>query len=266
MNTTPYLSNSEISQIFKKYLKLRYKPVGMYFSSELPKGKLRYQHQLLYRCITKHAFNASRFGGSSILQADQGCVGGQWWAGFRKRAPKGLAIFLTKGRRGYFGGRGERFKKDVRTAGRVFKEPGPVKHPDGTKYIIYQQLRKIPEDVKIEFILFFANPKEISELVTLCNYARHETNLVRAPGGSGCMSVLNHPLQLAQEQEPDAVLGFWDLFARRYMPKNILSLAIRPWFAEDIAIDIPESFLAYPSPYTIKGELRRLIDRRKASK
>jgi len=37
MNTTPYLSNSEISQIFEKYLKLRYKPVGMYFSSELPK-------------------------------------------------------------------------------------------------------------------------------------------------------------------------------------------------------------------------------------
>ena len=80
------------------------------------------------------------------------------------------------------------------------------------------------------------------------------------------MSVLNFPLQLAQEPEPDAVLGFWDLFARRYMPKNVLSIAIRPWFAEDLAKDIPESFLAYQDPYTLKYEVRRFFERRKRSK
>ncbi|NHJ32843.1 MAG: hypothetical protein FK732_08270 [Asgard group archaeon] len=263
MLTISSLSNRDISKIFVKYLKLRYKPVGMYYSGELPLGRLRYQHRFLYRCIVKHAFNASRYGGSSILQAERGCIGGQWWSGFSKKAPKGLAFFLTKGREGFFGGRGERFKKDARTVRGVFKEPGPVKQPEGTKYIIYQQLRKIPDNVKVEFVLFFANPKEISELVTLCNYARHKSELVRAPGGSGCMSVMNFPLQLEQEPEPDAVLGFWDLFARRFMPKNILTLAIRPWFAEDLAKDIPESFLAYQAPYTFKYELKRFLTRRK---
>jgi hypothetical protein len=260
------LANSDLSKIYEKYLKLRYKPVGMYFSKTLPEGRLRFQHNLLYRCVVKHAFNAARHGGCSIMQADRGCIGGLWWSGFSKKAPKGLAFFLTKGRDGFFGGRGERFKKDGRTLGKMFKEPGRVKHPEGSKYIVYQQLRKIPSDVKVEFVLFFANPTKISELVMLSNYAHHKTNLVRAPAGSGCMSVLNFPLQLAEEPEPDAVLGYWDLFARRFMPKNVLTFVIRPWFAKDLAEDIPESFLAYNAPYTLKDEIRRLVTRRKRKK
>ena len=187
-------------------------------------------------------------------------------AGLRNRAPKGLAIFLANGRTGYFGGRAERFKKDVRTAGRIFQEPGPVKQPQGAKFFIFQRLKEIPEETKIEYILFFGNPKTISKLITLCNYGHHKTDLVRAPAGSGCMSVLNFPLQLAPEPEPDAVLGFWDLFARSSMPRNTLTLAVRYWFAENMAKDIPNSFLAHKAPFTILGELKLLLNKMKKRK
>ena len=263
---TSKLQNKEIHLLFQKHLRLRLKPIGMYFADELPKGKIRVQYKLFNRCIVKHIYKAARFGKSSVIQSDKGCVGGQWWAGFRKRAPKGLAIFLANGRPGYFGGRAERFKKDVRTAGKVFQEPGPVKIPEGKKYIIFQRLKEIPDEIEIEYLLFFGNPKTISKLITLCNYAHHKSNLVRAPAGSGCMSVLNFPLQLASEPEPDAVLGFWDLFARSSLPRNILTLAVKHWFAEDMARDIPNSFLAHKAPYTILGELKLFIDKMKKRK
>ncbi|NHJ05119.1 MAG: hypothetical protein EAX90_09860 [Candidatus Heimdallarchaeota archaeon] len=260
------LTNREIHFLFKKYLKLKSHPLGMYFSEQSPSGRKRKQYRLYNRCIVKHVYKAARYGKSSIIQADKGCIGGQWWSGFRRRAPKGLAIFLANGRKGIFGNRAEHFKKNVKTAGGVFKEPGPVNIPMEKNYIIFQRLEEIPNNIKIEFILFFAKPKTIAKLITLCNYAHHKTNLVRAPGGSGCMSILNFPLQLAPKPEPDAVLGFWDLFARSSMPRNIFSLAVRHWYAEDMAKDIPNSFLGHKAPYTIMGELKLFIEKRKKSK
>ncbi|MFX0099052.1 MAG: DUF169 domain-containing protein [Candidatus Hodarchaeota archaeon] len=264
------LSNKEIAHVFQKYGKLKHKPIAMYYTNVLPSGKVRHQRTIIGRCIPPFAFKASRKGGTSLLEAGRGCPGGLWWAGFSKVAPKGLANFLAHGREGSFGDRAEHFKRNVKLAAGVFKAPGPVEQPPGNKYISFQRLEDIPDDVKIEFVLFFTNPLGIARLVTLCHYGHPEHSIVRAPGGSGCMSVLNHPLQLKPAPEPDAVMGIWDLFARKSMPRNILSLAVRRWFAEEMAKDIPSSFMNQLAPFTTKGELtllfkklRRKIQQRK---
>lgn len=253
------LSNKDIAHLFQKHGNLKHKPVGMFFSEALPAGKIRYQGTVINRCIPQHALTAARKGGISIIEAGRGCPGGQWWSGFSNGAPKGLANFLAHGREGSFGGRGEHFKKDVKIAAGVFKEPGPVKHPPDAKYVAYQRLEEIPDEINIEFVLFFTNPMGMAELITLCHYGRHVPSMVRAPGGSGCMSVLNFPLQLKREPEPDAVMGIWDLFARRSLPKNLLSFAVRRWFAEAMAKDIPGSFMTRAHPYTTVGEFSLLF-------
>lgn len=260
MNKNNYeiLSNFEIAQTFKKYMKLKYHPLGVYFSETKPKNKVRIQGRIINMCITKHAFKAAKCGKTSIVQKGFGCVGGQWWSGFSPRAPKGLTFFLSKGREGIFGGRGERFKKDTKVASRLFKDPGPVKLTLNTKYIVFKRLKEISDEQKIEYVLFFIEPKNMAQFSTIANYSRHIPNVFRAPAGSGCMSILSYPL-LMEKEEPDAIMGMWDMFARRFLPKNILSLSIRRWFAEDLAKDIPESFLAYPEPYTFRGELKRLL-------
>ena len=259
----PLLTNEEIYQRFSKYIKLKYKPLGMYFSDILPEGKIHRQGKILKFCVVEHVFRAANRGGISILDKDHGCPGGRWWTGFSKVAPRGLAGFLANGRDGSFGGRAERFKKNVKVAVGVFKEPGPVKQPKGANFIIYQRLKNIPDSQHLEFILFFANPMQTAKLITLCNYGQHVQDLVRAPGGSGCMSVLNHPLQMKEAPEYDAVLGVWDLFARSRLPKNVLSLAVRPWFAREMARDIPGSFLGHDAPFTTKGELKLLFKKLK---
>lgn len=251
------LTNAEISRLFEKYAKLKkYKPLGVYFSNNLPEGKIRLARSIFNRCIPRMAFKASAKGKSSAINADYGCPGGLWWAGFAKYPPRGITIFVSKGGRfDCFGGRGERMKKSAALGAGVIKNPGPVKLPESTRYIVFQRLRDIPDTTKIEFVLFFANTPVMANIIPLLNYSRDIPSVVRAPAGSGCMSVLSFPLLMKEEPDVDAVLGFWDPLSRRGLPKNILTLAIRRWFAEDLARDIPDSFLGHAAPFTIKGEL-----------
>jgi hypothetical protein len=261
MTGVPAATNAEIARIFEKYMKLKYKPLGVYFSETLPAGKTRVQHLLFNRCIPIHALKAAKSSKISILNAQQGCLGGRYWAGFTK-PPKGLAVFLANGGIDkVFGGRGERFKQNAALGAGMMRSPGPVKQPPGTKYIAFQRLRDIPDTVKIEYVLFFCTPSEMAEFATLAHYAHNQQTIIRAPAGSGCQSLLNFPLLMKDEPEPDAVMGLWDLFARRLLPKNILSLAMRRWFAANLAADIPQSFLGHVSPFTLKGELIWIIGR-----
>ena len=260
MSDEASLPNAEIGRRFETYGKLKYKPLGVYFSENLPKGTIRRQHTILNRCIPVHALKAAYSGKISIISAEQGCLGGRWWAGFSK-PPKGLAVFVSQGREKVFGGRAERYKKTAALVAGLMRDPGPVKQPPGNKYIVFQRLREIPDNIKIEFVLFFASPTEMASLVTLCYFSHNEDNIIRAPTGSGCQSILSFPMVMQDAPEPDAVMGLWDLFARRSLPQNILTLAIRRWYAEEMAIDIPQSFLAHAAPFTLKGELILLLRR-----
>ncbi|MHA1229748.1 MAG: DUF169 domain-containing protein [Candidatus Helarchaeota archaeon] len=255
MSLTHELTNKEIEKRFLKYMKLRYMPLGMFFSSELPKGKVRYQGKIINRCIVGHIFKAASRGKISIIMRDKGCPGGQYWSGFRKKLPRGWALFLSKGRDDVLGGRAERFKKDPKLAVKMLKDPGPVKLPEKTNYIVYQRLKQIPDDQKIEFVLFFVEPNDMAKIITLINYARHVPHIIRASAGSGCMSLLVYPLNLEKYPNADAVMGIWDCFARRNIPRNIISIALRRWLVEEMAINMPESFLAHIPPFTIKGEI-----------
>ncbi len=248
-------TNAEIARRFEKYMKLKYKPLAVYFSETLPTGKIRVQHMLFNRCVPVHALKAATSNKISILNAQQGCLGGRYWTGFTK-PPKGLALFLSNGGNDkYFGGRSERYKKNPAYGAAIMKDPGPAKQPPGTKYIVFQHLHDIPDPVKIEYILFFCTPSEMAKFATLVHYAHKVWSIIRAPAGSGCQSLVTFPLLMKEEPEPDAVMGLWDLLARRLLPKNILSLAMRRWFVANIAADIPQSFLGHVSPFTLQGEL-----------
>ncbi|MCK4845345.1 MAG: DUF169 domain-containing protein, partial [Candidatus Heimdallarchaeota archaeon] len=243
-------------------LKLKYHPLGVYFAKDLPEGKIRKQHNLLNRCIPKHALRAAKHGKMSVLQRNYGCLGVRWWSGFSKRAPKGLSLFLSQGHHSVFGGRKEKFKKTARDAAKLMKNPGPAKLPEGTEYNIFKRLKDIPDKQEIEHVLFLVRPLELAKLIGLANYAQDLPDLVKAPYGSGCMSLLTYPL-LMEEDKPSAIVGIWDLFARRFLPKNILSLAFKRWFIEEIAKDIKDSFLTHKSPYTIRGEISHWLEKRK---
>ncbi len=268
------LSNLEIATRFDRYAKFKYKPLGVYFCDTLPSGKIRLGTNLFNRCLPRLAFFAAAKGKASVVDEGHGCPGGLWWAGFSKYPPRGITVFLsTGGRWDCFGGRGEHLKKNTARAAHVITYPGTVKRPANTRYIVFQRLKEIPDGQKIEYLLFFVKPDDMGTMINLLHFNRDENGFVRSPGCSGCQSILNFPLLMKQEPEPDGVMGFWDPVARRHLPKNLLSIAVRRRLVEDVAHDIHETFLAYPSPFTLKGEipllfkkLKRKIQERKKGK
>ncbi|MDD1777927.1 MAG: DUF169 domain-containing protein [Candidatus Helarchaeota archaeon] len=263
-STNGHLTNVEIAQCFQKYMKLSFYPLGMYFAEKMPEAKVRTQGRLIGRCVVSHVFKAAKSGGISLLQEGGGCPGGQFWTGFSKQLPHGWAQFITKGRKDILDGRAEHFKKDVNVATGAIRDPGPIDRPTGTNYIVYQPLKDIRDDQKIEFILFFVKPDKMAELISLTNFARHDPYLVKAPQGSGCMSILNFPLKMKQAPEPDGVMGIWDPFSRTTIAEHTLTLALRRWLVEEMALNMPESFLAHkPAPFTIKGEIWHFLKKLK---
>ncbi|TFG01031.1 MAG: hypothetical protein EU541_00645 [Promethearchaeota archaeon] len=256
------LSNTKIAHRFMEYMNLNYYPLGMYFSNKMPDGKTKTQGKIFRRCIVGHVFKASKKGGSSIIQEGIGCPGGQFWSGFRKKVPTGWAHFLTHGKEDVLGGRAEHFKKNIPVAVKTIKDPGTVEGIKNFRYIVYQNLEEIPDNQNIEFILFFVTPNKMAKLITLMNYERHIPYAVKAAAGSGCMSLLNYPLKMKKKPEADAIMGIWDTFARKTIPHNILSLSLRRWLVEEMAINIPESFLAHIAPFTPKGETIRFFQKK----
>jgi uncharacterized protein (DUF169 family) len=253
------ITNAEIGRLFDKYAHLQYKPLGMYFASELPdvpKGKIRVQHILPNWCIPATAFAAARHGKISVVSGDRGCVGGRWWTGFSHYPPRGISVFLAKGGvDNSFGGRGERIKKTPALGACVIKNPGPVKQPPGTRYICFQRLREIPDDRMIEYVLFFCKPNDMLKIVSFIHFGRSDVSIVRAPAGSGCQGIVTFPLLMAEEPVPDAVMGMWDPLANRRMPKHMQTIAVRRWLVAEFAPDIPETYVNHVPVFTLRSEI-----------
>jgi len=60
----------------------------------------------------------------------------------------------------------------------------------------------------------------------LTNYALETTEAVYTPFGSGCSTILTYPLKEAENEQPRAILGMFDVSARPMVEEDILTLSI----------------------------------------
>jgi hypothetical protein len=104
-------------------------------------------------------------------------------------------------------------------------------------------------------VIFFATPDVLSGLFTLANYAWDEPNGVICPMGSGCSSIVYHPMQELANPKPRSVMGMLDVSARPHVPEGVMTLAI-PFepFAEMVA-NMDESFLGTHSWELVRRRL-----------
>ena|ERR1035437_10499240 len=69
------------------------------------------------------------------------------------------------------------------------------------------------------------NPDQLSALVVLANYGRKSNGNVILPWGAACQSVL-YSYDEGEKENPRAIIGYFDLTARRHVDKNILSFTV----------------------------------------
>jgi uncharacterized protein (DUF169 family) len=235
---------------------LREIPLAVYYRDEKPAGGLTPKekgHVCLF-ALLKRARQEEQtvyFDGEHT-----GCAGGAYYMGFRDTPMPKIEYFLSCGIPGEM--EGERYIKTPEIAREFFGATQPRKAPG--EYCIFKPLSRLLPGEDPEVIVFFAPPDVLSGLFTLTNYATGRADAVRIPFSSGCGSILTQPLKEAEKDNPQAVLGLFDVSARPFVEPDILTLAMPAKMFPLLLENQDESFLITKSWGKIReriGKARR---------
>ncbi len=90
------------------------------------------------------------------------------------------------------------------------------------KYVVLKPLKEVDSEKETPLqIIFFANPNQLSALITLASCSTGRSDMVKVGGGSACQDVGLFAYQESQEKTPRAIIGFKDIFARNNLKGTI---------------------------------------------
>jgi hypothetical protein len=150
---------------------------------------------------------------------------------------------------------GERYKKSPEMVEEVMKNLPQFKAPG--RYIVFKRWDMLEESDEPSVVIFFAKADVLSGLFTLANYDEVEENGVITPFGAGCSTIVMYPYLERDAYRPRAVLGMFDVSARPFVPKEILTLAVPMNKFERMIANMDESFLITPSWAKVRKRISR---------
>ena len=80
------------------------------------------------------------------------------------------------------------------------------------------------DDPKV--VISFAEPDVLAGLFTLASFDEADPNGVMAPFGSGCSTIVYYPYLQSESRRPKGVIGMFDISARPFVPKNVLTFSV----------------------------------------
>jgi uncharacterized protein (DUF169 family) len=230
------------SKEYRKFydrLGLKEHPLAAFYSNEKPKEGLS-PKEMGHVCMFALLKRARQQGDAVYFDTDHvGCFGGGYYMGFQPTPRPKIEYFLSCGIPGEM--EGERYIKRPETAREYFASVRPRRA--SAKYCIFKPLDKLKATEEPEVVVFFASPDLLSGLFTLTNYATERMDAVRIPFSSGCGAILTHPLKEAEKENPQAILGLFDVSARPFVEPNILTLAMPTKLFFSLLDNQDESFL-----------------------
>jgi uncharacterized protein (DUF169 family) len=216
-----FVINKDLWKQFREILGLKEFPLGIYYTDKKPEGVTPTEG--IHGCMIGLLQNARKKGITVYFdKAHFGCAGGGYYMGFLKSPRPNIEYFLSCGIPGEM--EGERYIKTPQLAREYFGKMKP--RPAPAAYCVFKPIEQFQDEIKPEVVVFFASPDILSGLFTLTNYALEHTDAVYTPFGSGCGTILTHPLKEAEKEKPRAVLGMFDVSARPMVEKDVLTLSM----------------------------------------
>ena len=212
----------EFIGLWKKYFGDTELPITFYYTDEEGHGEMVKPNSTFTDCIIGK-LSKVRNGKSLCFNGDSiGCPGGKKYVGFNEDLMPGFEYFLSCGIPGKM--EGERYKKTPELVMKYLEYTPSVKPPG--KFIVFKRWDMLEESDNPKVAIFFAKPDVLSGLFTLANFDEAELNEVYAPMGPGCGTAILYPYLENDKERPRCVLGMFDVSARPFVPKDILSFAI----------------------------------------
>ena len=216
------MTNSErLWKQFPEIVGLREYPLGAYYTNDKPEGYT--PRPGIQTCMIGYLQRARQNGETVYFDKEHfGCPGGAYYMGFMQSPRPNLEYFLSCGIPGQM--EGERYVKTPELAREFITKRKPSLAP--AAYCVFKPIENFQKEEKPQVVIFFASPDILSGLFTLTNYTLERVDGVYAPFGSGCSTLLSYPLKEASKEQPQAILGMFDVSARPMVERDILTLAM----------------------------------------
>jgi uncharacterized protein (DUF169 family) len=229
--------------LWKKYFNNADLPITFYYTDK-PANAEASKAGSEPRCVIGALVNVQK-GESLAFDVDSvGCPGGRRYLGFAGDLMPDFEYFLSCGIPGKV--EGERYKKTPEMVKEYMEKHAPaMKAP--ARYIVFKRWDKLEAKDNPEVVIFYARPDVLAGLYTLASFDEVEQNMVIAPFGSGCASIVQYPYLEAKSAKPKAVIGMFDISARPFVPADVLTFAAPMSKLIRMVDNMEESFLITPS-------------------
>jgi len=241
----------EFIKLWQKYFSEAELPIVFYYTNELGHADMVKPSLEEHRCLFAD-LSEVRQGRSLCFDATSiGCFGGKRYLGFSNEVMSNFEYFLSYGIAGKL--EGERYKKSPELVKETMKKLPEFKAPG--RFIVFKRWDMLGERDEPEVVVFFARPDVLSGLFTLANFDESEPNAVCAPFAAGCGSIVQYPYLERASKRPRAVLGMFDVSARPFVPKDVLSFSVSIGKFVRMIENMEESFLITRSWAKVKQRM-----------
>ena len=116
---------------------------------------------------------------------------------------------------------------------------------DGKDVIVFEDLDSAESEGKpIEVVVFLVDPARLTALMQLAAFSKTTPGPAAImPYGHACQQIYAIPRAEGESDDPHAVVGMTDMYARRFIAKDLLSFAVPYKLYKRMDSDLDESFL-----------------------
>jgi uncharacterized protein (DUF169 family) len=230
-------------KLWKKYFNNAPLPITFYYTDKPVDAQIA-KPGSVPRCIIGALVKVQRGQSLAFNNDAVECSGGKKYLGFEDKLMPNFEYFLSCGIPGKM--EGERYKKTPEMVKEYMQKEAPVlKAP--AKYIVFKRWDKLDKNDNPDVVIFYVEPDVLAGLFTLAIFDEAKQNMVIAPFGSGCASIIQYPYMEVKSSNPRSVIGMFDISARPFVDKNTLAFSTPMTKFKKMVDNIEESFLITPS-------------------
>lgn len=234
-------------QRWNKYFPGADLPITFYYTDELRGAEAPDHHRcFIAQLAAVRGGRSVAFGVDSVM-----CSGGRRYLGFSQTLMPNFEYFLSCGIPGKL--EGERYKKSPQLVNELMKKAPEFVAP--APYVVFKRWDRLESEDEPKVVVFFAPPDVLSGLFTLAGFEESEPQAVIAPFCAGCASIVQYPYLEGESERPRAVLGMFDVSARPWVPREMLSFAVPMAKFARMIDDMDESFLITNSWEQVKARM-----------
>jgi uncharacterized protein (DUF169 family) len=232
-----------------KAINLKNSPVAVILTNEKPESGMQFKEGT-WGCVASMIVATASKGKTAFFdRKTYGCMGGGTGLGFGncyKDFPidyflsTGIKDFQTNVRTRTSLEEGEAYIKTPKLA-KKFVDSLPMREVPA-EFVVFKPISEVSENEKPEMAIFIVNPDRLSALVVLANYGRESNESVMAPFGAGCQTII-YGYSENEKENPRAIIGFFDISARKFIDKNLLSFSVPFKMFKEMENNIGGSFL-----------------------